>query len=113
MGTPVEQQESQNDSQDTDLWFDFLQASAARVLGFLNSSPPSGDGSKEATRELSLDRTLRRTPSRRLSLGLDRMEPALQETSDIERGDVEPGRNGSVGEGNKEMICRMCRVCVE
>jgi len=46
IGTPVGQQESQNDSQDTDLSFDFLQRSAARVLGFLDSSPPSADGSR-------------------------------------------------------------------
>ena len=52
------------------------------------------------TRELSLDRTVSPTPSRRLSLSLDGIEPAQQETSDSERGDVEQGRNGSVGEGN-------------
>jgi len=98
--TPVGQQDSQNDSQNTDLSFDFLQTSAARVLGFLDSSPPSADGSREVTRELSLDRTLSPTSSRRLSLSLDGIEPAQQETSDSERGDVEQGRNGSVGEGN-------------
>ena len=100
IGTPVGQQDSQNDSQDTDLSFDFLQTSAARVLGFLDSSPPSADGSREVTRELSLDRTVSPTPSRRLSLSLDGIEPAQQEASDSERGDVEQGRNGSVGEGN-------------
>jgi len=100
IGTPVGQQDSQNDSQDTDLSFDFLQPSAARVLGFLDSSPPSADGSREVTRELSLDRTVSPTPSRRLMLSLDAIEPAQQETSDSERGDVELGRNGRVGEGN-------------
>jgi len=99
IGTPVGQQDSQNDSQDTDLSFDFLQTSAARVLGFLDSSPPSTDGSREVTRELSLDRTVSPTPSRRLSLSLDGIEPAQRETSDSERGDVEQGCNGSVGEG--------------
>jgi len=96
----VGQQDSQNDSQETDLSFDFLQTSAARVLGFLDSSPPSADGSREVTRELSLDRTMSPTPSRHLSLSLDGIEPAQQETSDSERGDVEQGRNGSVGVGN-------------
>jgi len=47
-----------------------------------------------------LDRTVSPTPSRRLSLSLDGIEPAQQETSDSERGDVEQGRNRSVGEGN-------------
>ena len=94
------QQDSQNDSQDTDLSFDFLQTSAARVLRFLDSSPPSADGSQEVTRELSLDRTVSHTPLRRLSLIIDGIEPAQQETSDSERRDVEQGHNGSVGEGN-------------
>ena len=40
------------------------------------------------------------TPSRLLSLSLDGIEPAQQETSDSERGDLEQGRNGSIGEGN-------------
>ena len=74
--------------------------SAARVLGVLDSSPSSADGSRVVTRELSLDRTVSPTPSRRLALSLDGIEPAEQETSDSERGDVEQGRNGSVGEGN-------------
>jgi len=100
IGTPVGQEDSQNDSQDTDLSFAFLQTSAARVLGFVVSSPPSADGSREVTREPSLDRTVSPTPSRRLSLSLDGREPAQQKTSDSERGDVEQGRNGSVGEGN-------------
>jgi len=100
IGTPVGQQDSQNDSQDTDLSFDFLQPSAARVLGFLDSSPPSAHGSWEVTRGLSLDRTVSPTPSRRLSPSLDGIEPAQQETSESERGDVEQGRNRSVGEGN-------------
>jgi len=64
IGTPVGQQDSPNDSQDPDLSFDFLQTSAARVLGFLDSYPPSADGSREVTRELSLDRTVSPTPSR-------------------------------------------------
>ena len=100
IGTPVGQQASQNDLQDTDFSFDFLQTSAALVLGFLDSSPPSADGSWEVPRELSLDRTVSPTPSEHLLLSLDRIEPAQQKTSDSERGDVEQGRNGSVGEGN-------------
>jgi len=100
IGTPVGQQDSQNESQDTDVSFDFLQTSAARVIGFLDSSPPSADGSREVTRELSLDRTVSPTPSRRCSVSLDGIEPAQQETSNSERGDVEEGRNGSVVEGN-------------
>ena len=78
----------------------FLQTSAARVLRFLDSSPPSADGSREVTRELWLDRTVSPTPLRRLSLSLDGIEPAQQGTSDSQRGDVAQGHNGSVGEGN-------------
>jgi len=63
IGIPRGQQDSQNDSQDTDLFFDFLQTSARQVLGFLDSSPPSTDSSREVTRELSLDRTVSPTPS--------------------------------------------------
>jgi len=63
IGTPVGQQDSQNNSQETDVSFDFIQTSAARVLGFLNSSPPRADCSREVTRELSLDRTVSPTPS--------------------------------------------------
>ena len=94
------QQDSQNDSQDTYLSFDSLQTSAAWVLGFLDSSLPRADGSRKVTRELSLDRTVSLTPSRRLSLSLDGIEPAQQKTSDNEWGDVEQRRNGSVGKGN-------------
>jgi len=96
----VGQQDSQNDSQDRYLSFDFLQTSAARVLRFLDSSPPSADGSPEVTRELSLDRSVGPTPSRRLSLSLDRIEPAQLETSDSEPGDLEQGPHERVGEGN-------------
>jgi len=95
----VGQQDSQNDSQVTGLSFDFLKTSAARVLGFPNSSPPSTDGSREVTRELSLNRTVSPTPSRRLTLSLDAIESAQQETSDSERGDVAQGCNARVGEG--------------
>jgi len=88
IGKPVGHQDSQNDSQDTgiDLSLDFLQPSAARVLGFLDSSPPSADGSQVVTRLLSLDRTVSPTQSRPLSLSLDGIEPAQQEPSDRERG---------------------------
>jgi len=96
----VGQNDSQNNSQDIDLSFDFLQTSAARVPRYLDSSPPSADGSREVTRELSLDRAVSPTISRRISLSLDEIEPAQQETNDCERGDVKQGRNGSVGEGN-------------
>jgi len=100
IGTRVGQQDSQNDLQDTDLSVDFLLMSAVRVLGFLDCSPPSADGSREVTREASMDRTLSHTPSRRLSLSLDSIETAPQAASDSEPGDVEQRRNESVGEGN-------------
>ena len=94
------QHDTQKDLQETDLSFDFLRTLAAQVLGFLDSSPPSSDGSQKVTMEPSLDRTVSATPSRRLSLSLDRIEPAQQEPSNSEWGDVQQGRNGSVGERN-------------
>ena len=90
------QQDSHNDSLDTDLSFHFLQTSAALVLRFLDSSPPSAHGSREVTRELSWDRTVSPTPSLRLSLRLDGIEPALQETSDSEWGMWNRGAMGAL-----------------
>jgi len=88
--------------------------SAARVLGFLDSTPPRADGSREVTWELSLARTISLTPSRHLSLSLDGIEPAQQESSDSEWGDVEQVGNGSVGDGqlrnDVSNVSRMCRV---
>ena len=50
IGTAVGQQDSQNDSQDTDLSFDFCQTpSAAHVLRFFGSDTPSADDSREVT----------------------------------------------------------------
>ena len=95
------QQDSQNDSQDTDLSFDFCQTpSAAHVLRFFGSDTPSADDSREVTGELSLNRTTSLSPLQRLSLSLDGIEPAQLGTSQSEQGDVEQGRNGSVSEGN-------------
>jgi len=100
IGTPVGQPDSQNDSQDTDLSCDFAQTSAAEVHGFLDSSLPSADGSREVTRALSVDSTVSPAPSRLLSQSPEGIAPAQQETSASEQGDVEQGRNGSVGKGN-------------
>ena len=100
IGTPVGQQDSENDSQDTYLSFDYRQTSAARLIGFLDSSPPRADATPDVTRELSLDKTVSPTPSPPLSLNLDRIRPVQQETRVSERSDVEQGRNVSVGEGN-------------
>jgi len=80
--------------------FDFLQTSAARVFGFLDSSPPSADGSPKVTMKLSLDRSVSPTPSRRLSLSLDGIEPGQETTIDSKWQDVEEGHNWSMGEGN-------------
>ena len=93
-------QDSQNYWEDPDLSFDFLQMPAAPVREFLDSSMLSADGSPEVTREQLLDRTVSSTPSRRLSLSLDGIEPAQEETSASERGDVKQEGNGSVGQGN-------------
>ena len=88
IGTPVGQQESQNDSQDTDLSFDFRQTSAARLLRYIDSDPPSADGSQEVIGGVSLDRTVSPTPSRRLSLSLDEIERAQEGTTDSEQANV-------------------------
>ena len=100
IGTPVGQQDSQNDSRDIDLSFDFCQMpSAAHVLRLFGSDTTSADDSREVTRELSLNRTTSLSPSQRLSLSLDRIEPAHLETSKSKQRDMEQGRNGSVSEG--------------
>ena len=99
--TAVGQQDSQNDSQDTDLSFDSCQTpSAAHVLRFFGSDTPSTDDSREVTGELSLNRTTSLSLSQHISLRLDGIEPAQLGTSQSEQGDVEQGRNGSVSEGN-------------
>ena len=96
---------------DTDLSFDFCQTpSAAHFLRFFGSDTPSADDSREVTGELSLNRTTSLSPSQRLLLSLDGKEPAEERTSQSEQRDVEQGRNGSVSEGNQEM---MFLVCVE
>jgi len=96
----VGEQDSQKNLQGTELSFDVLQTSAAGILGFLASDPPSADGSRDMTSQLWVDRSLSPTLSRRLSLSLNRTEPAQQETSDSERIKVEQGPKGSVGECN-------------
>ena len=71
---------------------------------FFGSDTPSADDSREVTGELTgelwLNRTTSLGPSQRLSLSLDRIEPAQLETSQSEQGDVEQGRNSSISEGN-------------
>ena len=95
------QQDSQSDSRDTDLSFDFGQTqSAAHVGRFFGSDTPSVDDSREVTGALSLNRTTSLSPSQRLSLSLDGIEPAQEGTSQSEQEDVEQGRNGSHSEGN-------------
>ena len=74
--------------------------SATRGPGFLDSSPASADGLRDVTKELSLDRTVSPSGSRRLSLKVNRIEPAQRGTCDCEPGDVEQGRNWRLGEGN-------------
>ena len=100
IGTTAGQQDSQNDLQDTDLSFDFCGTpSAAHVIRFFGSDTPSGDDSRELTRGLSLIKNMNATPSRRLSLNLDGIEPAQEGTSFSEQGDVEQERNESVSKG--------------
>ena len=69
-------------------------------MRFFGSDTPSADDPREVTGKLSPNRTMSSSPSRRLSLSLDGIEPAQEGTSDSEQGDVEQGRNGSVSEGN-------------
>ena len=100
IGTPLGQQDSQNDLQNTDLSFDFCQTpSAAHVIRFFGSDTSSGDDSQKVTRGLSLNKTMSASPSQRLLLNLDRIEPAQERTSDSEQGDVEQERNERVSEG--------------
>ena len=101
IGTAVGQQDIQNNSQDTNLSFDFCQTpSAAQVLRFFSSDTPSADDSREVTGELSLNRTTSLSLSQRLPRSLDGIKPAQMGTSQSEQGNVEQGRNGRVSEGN-------------
>lgn len=95
------QEDSQNNSQDADLSFDFCQMpSAAHVLRFFSFDMPSVDDSQEVTRELSLNRTTSLNPSQCLSLSLDQIQPAEEGARQSDQGDVEQRRKGSVSESN-------------
>ena len=69
-------------------------------MRYFGSDTPRADDPREVTGELSTNRTMSPSLWRRLSLSLDGIEPAQEETSDSEQGDVEQGRNGKVSEGN-------------
>jgi hypothetical protein len=88
IGALVGRQDSQNNSQETDLSLDFPETSAARLLSFLDSDPPSPNGSREVTVGRTVDSAMSPTLSQRLSLNFEDLEEAGA------------GTYGSVGEGN-------------
>jgi hypothetical protein len=77
------------DSQETVTSFDFSQTSATRLLNFLDSDPLSPDSTQEAAVGLTLDSTVSPTPSQRLSLSLEDLEPPEEATVRSEPWDME------------------------
>ena len=89
--------DNQNDSQETVSPFDFSEASATRLLNFLDSDLQTPDGSQQVAGELTLDNTVTPTTLRQLALSLDDLEPA-EETTDP--WDMEQGESGSINDGS-------------
>jgi len=67
--------DNRNDSQETVTSLDFSQASATRLLSFLDSNPQTPDGSQEVAVGLTLDNTVTPTTLRQLALNLEDLEP--------------------------------------
>ena len=76
--------------------FDFGQASAIRLLNFLDSDLHTPDGSQQVAGGLTLDNTMTPTTLRQLALSLDDLETA-EETTDL--WDMEQGESGSINTG--------------
>lgn len=90
--------DNRNDSQETVTSFDFSQASATRLLTFLDSDPLTPDGSQEAV-GLTLDNTVTPTTLRQLALSLEDLDPPEDATAHSELWDIEPGQSRSNNAG--------------
>ena len=89
--------DNRNDSQETVTSFDFGQASATRLLNFLDSDLQTPDGSLEVSGRLTLDNTVTPTTLQQIALCLDDLEP-VEETTDP--WDMEQGESASIDSGN-------------
>jgi len=90
IGTLVGALDNQNDSQETVASSDFSQASATRLLTFLDSDLQTPDGSQQVAVGLTLENTVTPTTLRHLALSLDELEPPEEAAADRELWDREP-----------------------
>jgi len=89
IGTLAGALDNQNDSQETVASSDFSQASATRLLTFLDSDLQTPDGSQQVAVGLTLENTLTPTTLRHLALTLDDLEPPEEGAADSELWDIE------------------------
>jgi len=89
IGTLVGALDNRNDSQETVASSDFSQASATRLLTFLDSDLPTPDGSQQVAVGLTLENTMTPTTLRHLVLSLNDLEPPEEAAADSELWDIE------------------------
>jgi len=89
IGTLAGALDNRNDSQETVASSDFSQASATRLLTFLDSDLQTPDGSQQVAVGLTLENTVTPTTLRHLVLSLDDLEPPEEAAADSEGWDIE------------------------
>jgi hypothetical protein len=89
IGTLAGALDNRNDSQETVASSDFSQASATRLLTFLDSDLQTPDGSQQVAVGLTLENTVTPTTLRHLALSLDDLEPPEEAAADSELWDIE------------------------
>jgi hypothetical protein len=89
IGTLAGALDNRNDSQETVASSDFSQASATRLLTFLDSDLQTPDGSQQVAVGLTLENTVTPTTLRHLALSLDDLEPPEVAAADSELWDIE------------------------
>ena len=82
IGTLAGALDNRNDSQETVASSDFSQASATRLLTFLDSDLQTPDGSQQVAVGLTLENTVTPTTLRHLALSLDDLERPEEATAD-------------------------------
>jgi len=89
IGTLAGALDNRNDSQEPVASSDFSQASATRLLTFLDSDLQTPDGSPQVAVGLTMENTVTPTTLRHLALSLDDLEPPEEATADSELWDIE------------------------
>ena len=80
---------NRNDSQETVVSSDFSQASATRLLTFLDSDLLTPDGLEQVAVGLTLENTMTPTTLRHHAVSLDDLEPPEEAAADSELWDIE------------------------